>query len=145
MRSLLLLCFALGVLRGESSCPWMNMATASGLLGGETSATFAAAGKDESEGLCNFARVGDPKINLRIEITVMKSVTAEFRSFLDKCRSDVKPLKAIGNEAVVCSWEMGQRVVGRVRDQAFVITLTAPDVNIEKMRKAGEIVSGNLF
>jgi hypothetical protein len=123
----------------------MNAATAGGLLGGEASATFAPAGNDQSSGVCSFARVGDPKINLRIEVTVMKSVKAEFRSFLDKCRSDVKPLKAIGNEAVVCAWDVGERVVGRVRDQAFVITLTAPDVNVEKMREAAETVSGNLF
>jgi hypothetical protein len=113
----------------------MNAATAGGLLGGDV----------RDSGQCKFARVGDPKITLRIDVAVMQSVKTEFPSYLDKCRSDVKPLKAIGNEAVVCTWDAGERVVGRVRDQVFVITLTTPDVSVEKMRKAAEIVSGNLF
>ncbi len=145
MRCLPLLCLALGVLRAETPCPWMNAGTAGGLLGGETSSTFAPGTNAQNLGQCRFTRVADTVINLRIEVAVMKSVKSEFANYLDKCRSDVKPLKGIGNEAVVCTWAVAERVVGRVRDQAFVITLTAPDVNFEKMKKAAEIVAGNLF
>ena len=74
-----------------------------------------------------------------------RSPREEFAEYLDKCRSNAKPVKAIGNEAVVCSWDVAQRVVGRVRDQAFVITITAQDANTEKIKKAAEIVAGNLF
>lgn len=76
---------------------------------------------------------------------MQRSPREEFAEFLDKCRSDTKPLRAIGNEAVVCTSEGIGRVVGRVRDQAFVATITATDVNIENVKKAAEIVAGNLF
>ena len=75
----------------------------------------------------------------------MKSPVAGFPNHLRKCGSDAKPLKAIGNEAVVCTAERGQRVIGRVRDQAFVINLIAPNATAETAKKAAEIVAGNLF
>lgn len=130
----------------------MNAATAAGFLGGDVATKTAIkkpkeiADRPQETGTCEFARTSASSTILRIEVAIMaRSPREEFGEYLDKCRSNVKPLKAIGNEAVVCTWDVGQRVVGRVRDQAFVITLAAPDVNVEKIRKAAEIVAGNLF
>ena len=138
--------------RAENPCPWMNAATAAGFLGGEVSLTSTikkpkeVVDRPQETGNCEFARISTPSTKLRIEVAIMEhSPREDFAGYLDKCRSNVKALKAIGNEAVVCTWDVAARVVGRVRDQAFVITLTAPDVNPEKIRKAAEIVAGNLF
>ena len=75
------------------------------------------------------------------------------------CGADVAPLKAIGNEALVCAADdrkagIGERVVGRVRDQVFTITIASTlkndplmtrDVLKVKIYTAAEQVSGNLF
>jgi hypothetical protein len=68
-------------------------------------------------------------------------------------------LRAIGNEALICAADedkkrMGERVVGRVRDQVFTITISTslkndPVLTSDELRSriytAAEQVSGNLF
>jgi hypothetical protein len=68
-------------------------------------------------------------------------------------------LRAIGNEALSCAADdrkggIGERVVGRVRDQVFTITISStlkndPGLNRDVLRSkiytAAEQVSGNLF
>src|SRR5579875_2055119 len=122
----LLLCVAACTLRAGQPCPWMNAATAGGILGGESAVAFTAAANGLESGVCQFVRVDDHKSALQIHVAVMKSVKAEWTGYVDKCGTDVRPLKGIGNEAVVCKSDLGQQVVGRVRDQAFVITINAP-------------------
>jgi len=53
------------------------------------------------------------------------------------------PLKAIGSEALACRGEAGEQVVGRVRDRAFLVRITANDR--EKVRKVAEMVAGSMF
>lgn len=81
---------------------------------------------------------------LRIEVRVMQSPKTEFAGYLAKCPADAKPLKAIGNEAVWCQSDDERRVIARVRDQAFIVTISHAG-NEDSARKAAEIVSGNLF
>jgi hypothetical protein len=68
-------------------------------------------------------------------------------------------LKAIGNEALICAADdrkagMGERIVGRVRDQVFTITIASSvkndpiltrDILKTRIYTAAEQVSGNLF
>ncbi len=76
----------------------------------------------------------------------MQLPKTQFAGFLAKCGSDAKPVRAIGNEAVLCTSAQQQRIVGRVRDQAFVVTMTPGDTGKEELiKKAAEIVAGNLF
>ena len=135
----------LGVTRAET-CPWMNAATAGGFLGGDVTAKFTPDTAMKGAGVCEFARTANfASATLRIEVSLMHAPATEFAAFLAKCGSDAKPLKAIGNEAVTCSVpHKGSRVVGRVRDQAFVITLI-PEAQEGSIKKAAEIIAGNLF
>jgi hypothetical protein len=61
------------------------------------------------------------------------------------------PLKAIGNEALACSDDHAELVVGRVRDRAFLVRLgtndhsTQPSALREKARRVAEQVAGILF
>ena len=71
-------------------------------------------------------------------------VTATSDTHQVQCGAHPKPLKAIGNEAMVCTTPQQSRVAGRVRDQAFVITMK-PGNKEEQVKKAAEIVAGNLF
>jgi hypothetical protein len=74
-----------------------------------------------------------------------------------RCGSGGTPLRAIGNEAVMCATDkkgQGEQVFGRVRDNVFTITVSTTAGNDPAMsrqdliQKAGliaEQISGNLF
>ncbi|HZS54168.1 MAG TPA: hypothetical protein VFA65_07175 [Bryobacteraceae bacterium] len=125
----------------QSSCPWMNAATAGGLLGGQVTAKFSPDGKHG--GKCEFVRSPNSDASVRIEVTVMESPKTQFSHYVAECGANGKPVKAIGNEAVACSSGNEQSVVGRVRDQAFVVTLVP--ARRDGVKKAADIVAGNLF
>jgi hypothetical protein len=134
------------------SCPWLNAATAGGVLGGSVTGVTvkrAPAGDDAS---CDFVRhAGSLAFELRIEVETMRSPARDFSSYLARCHSTAVPLKAIGNEALACSDEGAEQIVGRVRNRAFVIRLgtsersTQPAALREKAHKIAEQVAGILF
>jgi hypothetical protein len=126
------------------------------------------------DGSCNFARqqeTPEPVSGsaatksasaaanmLRIEVKTMKSPLQEFPSYKLQCPPDAKPLKGIGNEAIECAMQQpgqsGARVIGRVRDRAFLVeilanagtaTPSAQDAIPRKAERIAEQVAGNLF
>jgi hypothetical protein len=132
-------------------CPWLNAATAGGVLGGPVTVTVkrAPAGDDAS---CDFVRhAGSLMFELRIEVETMRSPAKDFSSYAARCHSNAVPLKAIGNEALACSDEGAEQIVGRVRNRAFVVRLgtndrsTQPAALREKARQIAEQVAGILF
>jgi hypothetical protein len=123
----------------------MNAATAGGLLAGSVSVTFNPDAISKQAGVCDFVKSDNPTATLRIEVSLMHSPAAQFAGYLSKCGADKKQLKSIGNEAVKCGVAPnGARVIGRVRDQAFIITLSRAGTD-NSVNKAAEIVAGNLF
>ena len=127
----------------ENRCPWLNAATAGGVLGGAVQATVTTTS-------CEFVRQNGAHVAaLRIEVAAVSAPHAQ-------CASGAAPLKAIGNEAVACSYEgkqgwIAEQVVGRVRDQGFLVRIstngrssTAKDLR-EKARTVAEQVAGILF
>jgi hypothetical protein len=144
--------------RAANNCPWMNEATASGLVGGDAAGAFV-----ESQGqpsVCSFTQhAGNVTRTLRISVEIAADPHARFLALAQSCGSSAVPLPAIGNEALVCPTdpnidEVGEQVMGRVRDQVFTITLSSSlksdpvlnkaDLKI-KINTAAEQVSGNLF
>jgi len=131
-------------------CPWLNAATAGGVLGGPiTNLTVA----DNS---CSFTRQVSSRVSeLRIETQALHSPAADFRAYAARCHPPTSPLKAIGNEALLCSGESGSeqyaQVVGRVRDHGFTVRIStkgaAPDPEglRDKARQIAEQVAGILF
>jgi hypothetical protein len=123
----------------------MNAATAGGILGGTVTA------QDSGHGSCAFQR---PGAQLRIEVVAAEG-PGHFARLAASCGSKAMPLKAIGNEAVVCvaadNAERAAHVVGRVRDRVFTIAIESSDASLteqglrEKARAAAEQVAGNLF
>lgn len=123
-------------------CTWMNAATAAGILDGAVDVTARPSA-------CEFVRQKSPAYTLQIEVGTGIHVAG-------KCLSNPTRLKAIGNEAVACAVEgrEGQRierVIGRVREQGFLILVSTDDPSateaslLEKSRRAAEQVAGNLF
>lgn len=147
------------VSRAANNCPWINEATASGLLGADASGSYIDAAALRPA-VCTFIQSANG-ITRTLSITVME--TPEFRPLLDKeskfCITASEPLRAIGNEAISCSWDerrklYAERVIGRVRNQVFTITLsttrkddsTLPrEVQKTRILIAAEQVSGNLY
>jgi hypothetical protein len=124
-------------------CPWLNAATAGGILGGPVRVEITPAS-------CEFTREsGSREMVLRIEVAPTSAPHAT-------CGAGAESLKAIGNEAHACAFSakpgwLAEQVTGRVRDQAFLVRLstndasTAPKTLREKACNIAEQVAGILF
>lgn len=149
-----------GVARAVSHCPWLNDATASALLGGDATGAYIA--EKGQPPVCTFTeRSAKLMRTLQVSVTIVGHPHAQFLSMVGAaCASKaLSPVPAIGNEAMSCaigmrSLKVGRRVVGRVRDQVFVVTLGTsiksdsaftPSMLEMKISTAAEQVSGNLF
>ena len=89
----------------------------------------------------------------------MTDIPKQFPSYLAQCPPKSTPLRAIGNEAVMCSIQgkgdqYAESVVGRVRDQAFVVSVSSSvqddpsmtqEMRREKANLMAEQVAGILF
>jgi hypothetical protein len=128
--------------KAQAHCAWLNDATASGFLNGPVTLDLETAPDDQS--ICVFT-------NLK----TAKDAVASHKSL---CTSTPVVLKAIGNEAVSCSadvgYSRGEQVIGRVRDRLFIVTVSstiARDPSAtrqllqEKARAIAEQIAGALF
>lgn len=153
-----LICFpVLG--RAANNCAWINEATASSLLGGEAVGilTEAAAGQPAA---CTFTQQGERgKRVLRVTVEISGAAHTRLGAITQSCDANAVPLRAVGNEALICAAnerknQLGERVVGRVRDQIFTITIGTtlkddPILTRDELKSrviaGAEQVSGNLF
>lgn len=162
----------------QARCPWLNAATASGLLGGEVQMSVSApvdpgSGKgvgaamypdqlrtDRFDVSCDFTRkTTSNAFSLSIVVKTMADYKKDFSTYLALCGGTTAPLKGIGNEAVQCvsndiSAAGEEKVIARVRDRAFVLTVrreTKPHAGAEAVelsdgtRNIAEQVAGSLF
>jgi hypothetical protein len=140
MRHLVFALLLAAACRAEEACPWINGATAAGVLGGDVRL-------DKSDTVCIFTHDSS---QLRIEV---ETVSLPYKV---KCEPSPTPLKGIGNEAAACSPEekngaVAEQVAGRVRDHAFIVRISTIDRSIaratlrDKTRLIAEQVAGILF
>jgi hypothetical protein len=142
-----------------NTCPWLTEATAGGLLGGDATGAFTEAAGGQPA-VCLFTSdAPGGKRTLRITVEVTAEAAARLTTEEKNCGPDAAAIKAIGNEAETCTADdrkgaPGERVVGRVRDQLFIITLSSTlkgdpvltrDALKAKIYTAAEQVAGNLF
>jgi len=145
--------------RAANNCAWINEATSSGLLGGDAVGEVTPAVPGQPI-VCTFTQMTDGgKRILRISVEIAGDPHARLAVIEQGCGPDATPLRAIGNEALICAADdrkagMGERIVGRVRDQVFTITMTSTlkndpiltrDILKTRIYTAAEQVSGNLF
>jgi hypothetical protein len=143
----------------KNNCPWINEATAGGIVGGDAVGEFTEASAGQPA-VCTFTQTGSNFTRtLRITVEVTPDTHARLMSAGQACGKNAAPIQAIGNEASMCALDtrntgLSELVVGRVRDQLFTITLstTLKDDLIltrmslkEKIYTASEQVAGNLF
>lgn len=138
-------------------CPWLNTATAAGVLEGPVTASVTYFDQDSTDAACEFTHNAAHSVRiLRIEVDTMNDPTRDFPRYLAKCGQSAKPLTAIGNEAVVCSvpgknTQIAEKVVSRVRERAFIVDVVSNgsaaqrDAIRDKAREIAEQVAGFLF
>ena len=146
------------VCHAQAMCPWINVATARGIVGGAVTATVKIS--EHGFGICNFSGQQKAAVHeLRISVNSMTDVPKQFPIYLAQCPPKSAPLPAIGNEAVMCSIqgkgdEYVEMVVGRVRDRAFVVSVSSsiqndpsmtPETRRERASLVAEQVAGILF
>jgi hypothetical protein len=146
-----------GTCLAQTKCPWINEATARGVLGGAV--TVKTNIHERGDGVCEFSRQQGTAVHeLRISVDVMTDAPKQFPTYRSQCRSDSTPLRSTGNEAVMCSvqtkGQYAEKVVGRVRDQAFVVSVSSNvqddasltrEMRREKTQLVAEQVAGILF
>lgn len=143
----------------QKTCPWMNAATAAGFLGGPVTSAVLPAGKDSQDATCDFvSQHAKGQSTLKIVVATMGHPRQQFESYARQCGTNAVPLKAIGNEAIECAAETKKgssvRVIGRVRNRAFVVTVNnllsdgvaaSQSEQMEKTRHVAEQVSEALY
>jgi hypothetical protein len=140
----------------SENCPWLNAATAAGALKGSVTFTVTHSGADNADATCEFTHLeGTALTSLRIQVDTMKNPGREFASYSAKCGQDAAPLRAIGNEALVCSLrgknQFSEQVVSRVRERAFIVKMSSSLASSagsdlrERTQKIAEQVAGFLF
>lgn len=139
------------------TCPWLNAATAAGVLEGPVMVSVSYLDPDNRDAACEFTYKADHTVRiLRIEVNTMKDLSHDYSQYIAKCGQDAKALAAIGNEAIVCripgyDKQVAEQVVSRVRERAFIVGVLSNgpvaerDAMREKARKVTEQVAGFLF
>jgi len=145
-------------MHAANNCAWLNEATASGLLGGSAVGEVTEAAGQPT--ICEFTQMdASAKRTLRISVEVVTDPHERVGVLEKGCGGNPTPLKAIGNEAASCALSdrkiaVGKQVIGRVRDQVFIITIASTlkndpvlqgDALDSKIYTAAEQVAGNLF
>lgn len=152
---LLLLLSAGGVTSAAAQCPWINKATAGGLLG--VHGDLHAIASTVTTNSCSFEADGSRGMErLLIHVSASQQSSQLVRLYEKDCTSAPVWLSGIGNEAFACGVRSraphAERVAGQVRDRAFEIELVrrVAGVNAEKKLQAlaasaaGQVV-GNLY
>jgi hypothetical protein len=142
----------------QVTCPWINEATARGILGGAVTSTAKVS--ERGGGVCEFSRQQGAAVHqLRVSVDFMTDIPKQFPAYLAQCAPKSVPLRAVGNEAFMCSVQDDEgrsveRVVGRVRDQAFVVSVSSSvpndpsmtqDMRRSKANLVAEQIAGILF
>ncbi|MGB7516284.1 MAG: hypothetical protein WBR14_26525 [Candidatus Acidiferrum sp.] len=147
------------VCQAQSNCPWLNGATARGILGSSVTVTVTVDASGQHT-ICEFSGERGAVVHrLMVSVNVMTDSSKQFHVYLSQCPPKSEHLRAIGNEAVMCSGmthenAYAEKVVGRVRNQAFVVSVSSTEEHdpsmLKEMRRkkanlVAEQVAGILF
>ena len=162
MRALNLLLLALTLsaasrCKAQTACPWINKATVAGLFEAKDAPPSRATVVESTP--CVFTYHSEnAERTLRVIVAAEKDSPTEMTPFEAVCKSPETALQAIGNEASLCDFdrpgEIGEQVMGRVRDQHFLISLSTNTIKGSAAQRAqlrdaatmvAELVAGNMF
>jgi hypothetical protein len=141
----------------QARCPWLNVATASGVLDGPATLAMQQPAADET--VCVFRYQNQNTVySLQIEVWAHQDISKGLKMREASCTAPRTALQAIGNEAMLCADDQrssrGDEVIGRVRDSIFRVSVNTsarndpamPRAALEqKARDTAEAVAGSLF
>jgi hypothetical protein len=113
----------------DAHCAWLNDATAAGVLNGNVNLDLETAPDDQT--ICTFTNLRTAKdySTIRIMVQPLKDTSNAVAPHESQCSSLAVAVKAIGNEAVSCSadvgYSRGEQIIGRVRDRLFMVTVSS--------------------
>jgi hypothetical protein len=143
--------------QAQARCPWLNIATASGVLNGPATLALQQPATDDT--ICVFQYQNQHTVySLQIEVRAHQDISKGLKSQQSNCTAPGTPLQAIGNEATLCADDQrslhGDAVIGRVRDSIFRVSVSTsarndpamPRAALEqKARDVAEQIAGSLF
>lgn len=140
----------------QTSCPWLNNATAAGALGGPVFLKMQKTGGNGS--VCLFQhQQGNATYDLKIVVHDVKTISDEMTADESRCQMRAISLKGIGDEATLCTTDSkylhGGLVIGRVRNKTFIVSVgsslrmdrATSEMFQLKTRNIAEQVAGSLF
>lgn len=141
--------------KAQTQCPWINKATVAGSADIPVQLVMQS---NMAQRSCVF-RYMNEGIAYQLRVTVYDTAqdTPRLTPYESQCASGMTRLNGIGNEAFLCRAKprapFAEQVVGRVRNQVFVIDASADpskdartrETLREKTNLAAEQVAGNLF
>jgi hypothetical protein len=141
----------------QAHCPWLNVATASGMLNGPAILDVQKPSPDET--VCAFRyTVQGTVYSLQIDVRLHQDISRGLGSESSVCTSPGAALRAIGNEANICAEDSkslhSDVVIGRVRDSIFRVSVSTSarndpamprDALEQKAKDTAEQVAGALF
>ena len=144
---------------GANNCPWLNEATASGLLEARAVGSYQAESTNQPAACTFTGQNGGIARVLQIQVKTVSDAATHLKLLEKTCGTESAPLQAIGNEAIWClSDDRGGRLdawaFSRVRDQVFSIRISTSQKNHSVLTRstlqrlistAAEQVAGNLF
>jgi hypothetical protein len=143
--------------QAQTRCPWLNVATASGVLNGPASLEVTKPAPSVTNCIFRYQKEGTTYL-LQISVKSQQDVSSGHALDASQCTSAPTPVRAIGNEAMLCADDgrnsHGDTVVGRVRDSLFTVAISTSSRNDavmtrealdEKVRAIAEQVAGALF
>jgi hypothetical protein len=159
------MCVGARAQKQAESCPWLNAATAGGVLGGEVSMSVTHTPADQADqpngspgdATCEF-KLTHATGSLKIAVHTMQAHAKEFPAYLAKCGATPRKLVGVGNEAVACSLPNGsagttEQVVSRIRQRVFILSWSMPadesgsskEAVRDKLQNAAEQIAGSMF
>lgn len=142
---------------GQARCPWLNVATASGVLGGPALLTVENPAANETSCVFRYQTAKTVEV-LQVDVRLRQDAGKGIVADQSTCTGPGTPVRAIGNEAVLCADDSkgsrGNEVIGRVRDSIFRVVISTSakndlalthDVLEQKARDTAEQIAGALF
>lgn len=142
----------------QDVCPWINKATAFGILANGKLTTQSTSELTPTS--CTFTyRDNGQMRTLQVIVSTEADAHEKFELGKEGCESGIQPLAGIGNEAVTCRVRREHaaqafEALGRVRDMIFTITISTslkndssltPELASKAIAIAAGQVAGNLF
>lgn len=134
-------------------CPWLNTATAEGVLGGPV--TMSVQHQSAARESCTFTRVNAQAMTINIEVDSLPAVADAMQAMMKGCRCTRKMI-GTGNDATACTLQshgmLTEQAIGRVRNQMFVVRWSMPSSHAppdsqreDMLQGLAEAVAGSLF